>query len=121
MEKGILGNFSLKTLKSILIGIGAALVAILALSGIASLIVYLSPMLDSNLMIFAIIIEAIAIFAGAYIAAHLHGSRGLIMGLICAIGIYCLLLLIGTNAISPLLKLAYCAICGMAGGFFGIK
>ncbi len=122
MEKGILSGFSLHTLKSMLIGLGAALLAMLVLSGLISLIVYLTPMMDSNLVAFAIITPAIAIFGGSFLAARIHGSRGLLLGLATGILLFLLMLILGSNvAISPLLKLGYCALCGMAGGFWGIK
>lgn len=122
MEKGILGGFSLQAVKCILIGVGGALAAMLVLSGLMSLIIYLSPLLDSNLFAFAIIIEALAIFGGSFLAARMHGSRGLLIGLITGMVIFLLLLIIGGNiVVSPLLKLSYCLICGITGGILGIR
>ncbi|NLF80423.1 MAG: TIGR04086 family membrane protein [Clostridia bacterium] len=113
---------SLKAIKCVLYGVGAALLLMLVLSFFAALIVHIGGMLDRSLYICAILVEIIAVFGGAYLAAHLHGSRGLMMGLACGLLVFVLMLIFGgAGIISPWLKLLYCTIAGMAGGFLGIK
>lgn len=113
---------SIKSLRCVLLGVGASFVLMLILSFIASLIVHNSSMLDNSLYLCAIIVEAFAVFGGSYVAARLHGSRGLLLGLICGVVIYLLMFLLGNpGEISLVVKFLYCAVMGMAGGFLGIK
>ena len=122
MNKDFLNQFSLHSFKNILIGTGAAIVGMLLLAFISSLIIYFTNLAESSLPAFAIIITAIAAFGGAFLAARLNGSRGLIMGLICGLLLFVILLLFGSSGgVSIWLQLLCCALPGMAGGFLGIK
>lgn len=112
----------LKSIKCVLYGIFAALLLMLVLSFIAALVVHIGGMLDRSLYICAILVEILAVFGGAYLAGRMHGRRGLMIGLICGLTVFLLLLIFGgAGQISLWLKLLYCAFAGMAGGFLGIK
>lgn len=113
---------SIKTARSVFLGIAAAFFIMLILSFIAAIIIYNSKMLDSSLFAAAIVIESLAVFGGGYLAARLNGSRGLVIGLTCGLLVFALMLLFGVDKdISVPLKLLYCSVAGMAGGFLGIK
>jgi putative membrane protein (TIGR04086 family) len=114
--------FSLKTIRSVFLGVGASFLLMLILSFLAAIVVYNTKMLETSLYASAIIVEVFAVFGGSYLAARLHGSRGLLIGLACGITVFILMLLFGPSGdISLLLRLLYCAVIGMVGGFLGIK
>ena len=116
------GIFTVQFFKCILIGLAAAIGLILIFSFITSIIIHNSSLLDSALYPAAIIIEVLAVFGGSFIAAKMHGSRGLIIGLICGLLIFVLILFLGDHSqVSIFFKLLYCLFAGMAGGFLGIK
>ena len=122
MNKDILNGFSLHTVKSIAIGLAAAVVAILLLSFLSSIIIYNTSLMDSSLLSFAIVIIAVAAFGGGFLAARLNGSRGLITGLVCTLFLFVILLLFGSQGgVSIPIQLLCCCLPGMAGGFLGIK
>ena len=117
MEKSVNSGMTVRTFISIAMGAGASLLMILLLSFAVSATVYLLPVNDGCLHICAPIIIAVSAFGGGYLSARYHGSRGLILGLICALIVWLILLIGGGGDI--LLKLACLTLPAMAGGFGG--
>lgn len=117
MEQNNSKTISARSLIAIGIGICAILLLTLATSFLIATAVYLLPVHDSCLGICAMGTEAIAALAGGFTAARYAGSRGLIIGGICALAVWCILLT--GNSDNMLISLFCMMIPGMAGGFAG--
>lgn len=115
-------QLTLNMVKGIGAGVVSAILVMLILSLLMAIIVYFSPIAEDSLHGVAVIINAIAIFIGGYITAHLAGSRGLLLGLTTAALILMLMILFGPGEGGNItLKVVYCLLAGMIGGIFGVR
>ena len=74
-----------QTGKGILWGTGISLILLLSLSFIAAAFIYYTSLNQQTLAVVAIVIDAIALFAGGLMAGKKAGAKGMIMGLSVAI------------------------------------
>lgn len=115
-------QFAIQAIKGVGAGVASAVLVMLALSLLAAMVVYFSPISEGSLNGIAIILNAMAIFIGGYITGHMVGSRGLLMGLITAAVILLLMIIIGpSDGGNITLKVIYSLLSGMIGGIFGVR
>ena len=71
--------------------------------------------------------DAVGMFAGAYFAAVINGSRGLLTGLLCAFAVFIIMLIAGfasdggTLTVITALRLVVLAVFGVLGGVKGVN
>ncbi len=110
------------SLKAAIMGLAITLLLMLALSGIASMIIHFSPLSQTSLAAAAVINNVLALLAGGFGAGRISGAKGLLTGLTVAGAALVLMILIGGGFDDGMpLKIVYCCLAGMVGGIFGVR
>ena len=117
-----------KSVKAIAIGVLSALAVIgAALCVIAATLQFFSGIPYDYLPYITLAADAIGIFTGAYIAAAIAGSRGLVTGAICSAAVFLIMLMIGfaldsgSPGIITVLKAVVLFVFGALGGIRGVN
>ena len=118
MERKLDGQFNAHLVKSIGLGVGAMLLLLVVLS-LPAAVVFFTPLDNSALPISVLIVEALAGAGGGFAAAKFFHRRGLVIGAVCALIVWLILLLGGGEGISPVLSLLALAAGGGCGGLIG--
>jgi len=115
-----------RSVYGVLLGLGAAIVILLVLSGIFAIFLAYTPLSEGKIQGFGVLITIIAMFSGGIVTAGFSGKKGLYHGL--ALGIcFILLLWIYTAAAGEVhagllaLKSGYILLSATAGGILGVK
>lgn len=118
----------MKMLKAVGIGTAVSLGAILLiLCLICGILMMMSSIPTDSLPYITLAAVAIGVFPGAYIAAAINGSKGLIVGLLCSGAVFLCLLIIGlcsgSNQLGALtlVRLVIALIFGALGGIKGVN
>jgi len=110
------------SLKATLMGLAVALLLMLGLSLVSALVVHYSPLSETSLKGASVLINALALLAGGYIAGQVNGAKGLLSGLTVAAAALALMILLGGGFDDGMpLKIVYCSLSGMVGGIFGVR
>ncbi len=115
-----------RSILGVLLGLCAAIVIVLVLSGIFAIFLAYTPLSEGKIQGFGVLITMIALFSGGIVTAGHSGKKGLYHGL--ALGICFLVILwIYTAAAGEVhaglmaIKACYILLSSAAGGIMGVK
>lgn len=119
---------NLKPVKAVSIGTAASLaVIVIVLCVITGVMMMLPSIPTAALPYIVLVADAVGVLIGGYITAAIAGSKGLILGLICGICVFLILLIIGqlsgNTAIGTVtfIRLGVLALFGILGGIKGVN
>ena len=117
-----------RTAKAVLIGTAVSIAVMLIMLVVISAVMLFMPTIPYDMLGYiSLAAVAVGVFTGAYTAAAVAGSNGLVMGLICAAAVFLILLVIGfaadggTLTVMTILKLAVLILFGALGGVKGVN
>ena len=114
--------------RSVIVGVIVSGAAILAITCLISIGMLVAPSIPYDYIAYIMLAaDAVGIFIGAYIAAALSGSRGMVVGILCAFCTFLILLIAGFSVgdgnigIMTLIRAAVLFIFGILGGIKGVN
>ena len=117
-----------RALKAVALGVAVSVaVSIIMLCVISAVTLFMPSIPYDFLGWIALAAYAVGIFSGSYIAAATAGSKGLVMGLICAAAVFLISLIAGfamdggTLTVMTVSRLAVLLIFGAFGGIKGVN
>jgi putative membrane protein (TIGR04086 family) len=116
------------TPRAVLIGVVLSIASILVITCLISVGMLVSPSIPYDYIAYIMLAaDAVGIMIGSYAAAAISGSRGMIIGLLCAFCTFLILLIAGfavrdgNIGIMTLLRAAVLFLFGILGGIKGVN
>ena len=114
--------------RTVAVGIIVTVASILLITCIISVALLIAPAIPYDYIGYIMLTaDAVGIFIGAYTAAALSGSRGIVVGLLCAFGTFIILLIAGfavkdgNVGMMTVIRAAVLILFGILGGIKGVN